>query len=150
MHFLGVQVMNGEELLAQVGLFAEIGQRNRKRLARVATTHKYGPGDVIMKEGEPASAFFIIASGKVEVVKGVDSKKPRVLATLGSREFFGEMALFEGYPRSATVRALENTECLTLNRWDFLEELRAAPTIGMRILAVVVRRLRELETKVVE
>lgn len=142
--------MNAEELLAQVGLFAEIGQRNRKRLASVMTSHKYGPGDLIMKEGEPASAFYIIASGRVEVVKGLDRQKPQALATLGPGEFFGEMALFEGYPRSASVRALEGTECLTLSRWDFLEELRVAPTIAMRILAVVVRRLRELEAKVVE
>lgn len=139
--------MNTEDTLAQVPLFSQLSRKDLKRLARGTVSRQFGKGDVIVKEGEQAIAFYLISSGHAEVVKGAEGSSPRVLSTLGPGEFFGEMALLDGYLRSASVRALEDTECLVLSRWDFLAELRSTPSIAVQMLPVLSRRLREAESQ---
>jgi CRP-like cAMP-binding protein len=84
------------------------------------------------------------------VVRGGDDGSPQVLNTLGEGDFFGEMALFEGFPRSATVRCLEDTECLAMTRWDFRAELSSQADIAVAVLETVVRRLRETDARLTE
>ncbi|MDP2948756.1 MAG: Crp/Fnr family transcriptional regulator, partial [Chloroflexota bacterium] len=79
-----------------------------------------------------------------------ESANPNVLASLGPGEFFGEMALLEGYLRSASIRAVEDTECLVMSRWDFLAELRGQPSMAVQMLPVLSRRLRQLEARPTE
>jgi len=100
---------------------------------------------MIVKEGERAVVFYFIGSGSAEVVKGAERSRPRVLGTLRPCEFFGDMALLDVYLRSANGRALEDTECLVLSRWDFLAELHTSPSIAVQMLPVLSRRLREAE-----
>ena len=76
----------------------------------------------------------------MEVVHDADGKADE-LATLGPGDFFGEMALFEGFPRNATVRATEDTECLAMTRWDFTAEMKNHPEIAVGMIPVLVRRL---------
>ena len=111
--------MGHEEMLKNVPIFSELGRRDLSRLSKLMVPRSFKTGDVIIKENDQAAGFFVISSGKVEVVRGAESGNPVVLNTLGAGDFFGEMALFEGYPRSATVRALDDTECLVMTRWDF-------------------------------
>jgi len=139
--------MNTEDTLAQVPLFSQISRRDLKRLARGTVRRQFDKGSVIVKEGDQAVAFYLISSGRAEVVKGAEGSKPRVLSTLGPGDFFGEMALLDGYLRSASVRALEDTECLVLSRWDFLAEVRSGPSIAIQMLPVLSRRLREVESQ---
>ena len=139
--------MNTEETLSQVPLFSQLSRKDLKRLAKGTVSRHSSKGEVIVKEGERAVAFYLILSGRVEVVKGADGASPRVLNTLGPGDFFGEMALLDGYLRSASVRALEDTECLVLSRWDFLAELRSSPYIAVQMLPVLSRRLREAESQ---
>jgi CRP/FNR family transcriptional regulator len=68
-----------------------------------------------------------------------------VLNTLGEGDFFGEMALFEGFPRNATIRAVEDTECMAMTRWDFTAEMKNHPEIAVGMVLVLVRRLRAVE-----
>jgi CRP-like cAMP-binding protein len=135
--------MSIEDTLAQVPLFSELNRRALGRLAKGTVKRQFASGDVIVKEGEQAVAFFFLLSGRVEVVKGAEGSSPKVLRTMGPGDFFGEMALLDGYLRSASVRALEDTECLQLWRWDFLYALRTNPHIAAEILPVLSRRLRE-------
>lgn len=141
--------MANEEVLKKVTIFSELGQRDLKRLLKLMVPRSYKAGDVVIKERDQAAGVFLITSGKVEVVRGADSGNPQVLATLGAGDFFGEMALFEGYPRSATVRALEDTECQVMHRWDFSAEMRN-PEIAVGLLKAVVRRLRDTEARLTE
>jgi CRP/FNR family cyclic AMP-dependent transcriptional regulator len=142
--------MSREEILKNVPIFSELGRRDLDRLAKLMVPRTIAAGDVIVKEKDQAAGFFIILSGKVEVVRGVDSGNPQLLNALGPNEFFGEMALFEGFPRSATVRAVEDTECLAMTRWDFLAELKNHPEIAVSMLPVLVRRLRTVEAHLAE
>ena len=139
--------MTVEDILAQVTLFSELSRRDLKRLAAGAISRNFAKGDIIVKEGEQATAFYLMCSGRAEVVKGVEGSSPRVLGILKAGDFFGDMALLDGYLRSATVRALEDTQCLVLSRWDFLAELRASPFIAAQMLPVLSRRLREAEAQ---
>jgi len=135
--------MSIEDTLGQVPLFSELDRRALGRLAKGTVKRQFATGDVIVKEGEQAVGFFYLLSGRVEVVKGAEGSSPKVLRTMGPGDFFGEMALLDNYLRSATVRALEDTECLQLWRWDFLYALRTNPQIAAEILPVLSRRLRE-------
>jgi CRP/FNR family cyclic AMP-dependent transcriptional regulator len=139
--------MSIEDTLAQVPLFSQLSRRDLRRLARGAVSRHFGKGDIIVKEGEQAVVFYFVGSGSAEVVKGAEGTSPRVLGTLGPGDFFGEMALLDNYLRSATVRALEDTECVVLSRWDFLAELRTSPSIAVQMLPVLSRRLREAEAQ---
>ena len=129
-----------EETLASVPLFSRLERSDLARLGKAVVSRKYPKGETIVKEGEQAVAFYVIVSGEVEVTKG-----GKTLDTMGPGVFFGDMALLDGYPRSATVSALENTECLVMTRWDFTAELRTNPTIALALLPVLCKRIRELE-----
>ena len=94
-----------EETLAAVDLFSRLNKSDLTRIAKAVVPRQYSPGEAIVTEGDQAVAFYIITKGKVEVRKG---EKP--VNTLGAGESFGEMALLDGYPRSTSVFALEETE----------------------------------------
>ncbi|HWQ28084.1 MAG TPA: cyclic nucleotide-binding domain-containing protein [Dehalococcoidia bacterium] len=131
------------DLLANVPLFRNLPRKTLQRLERIAVARSYAEGQDIVKEGDQGAGFFLITKGKVDVLKG-GSK----LNTLGVGDFFGEMALLDSHPRVATVRALENTECLAMSRWDFVAELRANPDIAIEMLEAVSARLRQLEEQI--
>jgi len=137
--------MSREEMLKNVPIFSELGRRDLERLSKLMVPRAVKAGEVIIKEGDQAAGFFVISAGKVEVVRGVDSADAQVLNTLGPGDFFGEMALFEGFPRVASVRATEDTECLAMTRWDFMAEMKNHPEIAVSMLPVLVRRLRNAD-----
>ena len=141
--------MPHEEQLAGVPLFSQLPRKDLTRLGRAVVERNYKKGDTIVKEGEQAVAFFIVTKGKVEVSAGQGAKR-QMLNELKPGAFFGEMALLDGAPRAATVKALEDTECLVLSRWDFVAELRTNPQLAVGILPVLSRRLREVEAKLGE
>jgi CRP/FNR family cyclic AMP-dependent transcriptional regulator len=142
--------MDREEILNKVPIFAGLNRRHLKRLSKLMVPRSFKAGEAIVHEKDQPAGFFVITSGKVEVVRGGAGGKPQVLATLGPGEFFGEMALFEGQARSATVRTLEDTECLAMTGWDFRAELSTDAEIAMAVLETVVHRLRVLEARLTE
>ncbi len=142
--------MDRDDFLQKVPIFSGLDRRHLKRLTKLMVPRTYKSGETIVKEKDQPAGFFVITSGKVEVVRGAEGDNPQVLATLGPGEFFGEMALFEGYPRSATVRALEDAECLAMTRWDFKAELTEHAEMAVAVLETVVRRLRETEVRLTE
>jgi len=137
--------MGREEMLKNVPIFSELGRRDLDRVGKLMVPRTVRSGEVIIKEGDQAAGFFIISAGKVEVVHDVDGQSEK-LAELGPGDFFGEMALFEGFPRNATIRATEDTECLAMTRWDFTAEMKNHPEIAVGMVTVLVRRLREVES----
>lgn len=142
--------MGREEMLKNVPIFSELGRRDLERLSKLMVPRPVKAGEVIIKEGDQAAGFFVIRSGQVEVVRGMESDSPQVLNTLGPGDFFGEMALFEGFPRNATVRAVDDAECLAMTRWDFMAEMKNHPEIAVSMLPVLVRRLRSAEAHINE
>ena len=137
--------MTVEETLASVELFSELTKADIDRLAKVIVERAFKAGDVIVREGELGVAFYVVAKGRVEVIKALGSGSEHVVATMGPGNFFGEMALFDNQVRSHSVRAIEDTECIMLTKWDFNAELATSSSIALALLAVLARRLRSLQ-----
>ncbi len=129
-----------EDQLASIWIFSKLQQEDIARMAKAVVPRTYAKGETIVNEGEQAVAFYVITSGKVRL-----TKKGEELGTMGPGECFGEMALLDGHPRSASVLALEDTDCLAMTRWDFTAELRANPAMAVAMLPVLSKRIRELE-----
>ena len=133
-----------EETLANIDLFQDLDKSDLARLAKVTVVRDYKEGDIIVKENETGVAFYVIARGSVEVVKGLGTDNEQVLATLKAGSFFGEMALFDNHVRSSSVRAAEDCQCLVMTKWDFNAELISNGHIAVAMLAVLARRIRHL------
>ena len=142
--------MGDEEMLANAPLFAGFGSAELKRLARALYPRQYQAGEIVLKEGEEAVGFYIVSSGQVEVVKDLGGSKETVLATMGPGDFFGETALLDGYPRTASIRALEDGHCLAMTRWDFLAGLKSSPDMAVQLLRTLARRLRHTDARLTE
>jgi len=124
--------------LRKVPIFSKLSAKELEHIARSVKERVYESGTVIIKEGDPGLGFFLITEGRVDV-----SHRDHRIRDMGPGEFFGEMALMEEAPRSATVTAKERTRCLQLVRWDFRALLKENPDLAVRMLEVVVQRLRE-------
>ncbi len=137
--------MGREDLLKSVPIFSELGRGDLSRLAKLMVPRTIKAGDAVIEENDQAAGFFVVSSGKLEA-----ERHGKQLATYGPGDFFGEMALFEGFPRSATVRAVEDSELLAMTRWDFTAELKNRPQIALGMLPVLVRRLREADQRLAD
>ncbi len=137
--------MDAKEALARSSIFSGLDRRSLEALARAATVRRFAAGQVVVKEGDEAVSFYVVGQGRLEAVKALGQKEERVVGTLNPGDFFGEMALLDGFPRATGVRAGSDSECLVLTRWDFLGEVRAHIQVALAILPVLSRRLRECE-----
>lgn len=129
--------MTHESFLARVPLFANCSLAEIEAVAKVAQEHSFEPSQVIVTQGTPGQAFYMILSGRVEILRDGSS-----LGTFGPGDFFGEMSLLDSAPRSATIRAIDATACLMLSSWDFRSLLEEHPSIAIKLLEVLSRRLR--------
>ncbi len=137
--------MGGEDLLKSVPIFSELGRGDLSRLAKLMVSRTIAAGVAVIEENDQAAGFFVVSSGKLEA-----ERQGKTLASYGPGDFFGVMALFEGFPRSATVRAVEDSELLAMTRWDFTAELKNRPQIALGMLPVLVRRLRETDQRLAD
>jgi CRP-like cAMP-binding protein len=103
----------------------------------------YRDGDVICRQGEPGDCMFIVQAGRL-VVTHEDAGGQVVVGELDPGEIFGEMAIFERLPRSATVRAHGPARVLTLDRRAFLRGVHSDPSLAYRILQTMSHRVRRL------
>jgi CRP/FNR family transcriptional regulator, cyclic AMP receptor protein len=130
----------GADLLAQVPLFEGLSRRHLKRLAEHADEISFREKETIVEEDQPGGSFFVIVEGEVKV-----QQRGRVIATAGPGEFFGEISLLDGGPRSATVVAGTPVVAIRLFKSSFDRVVKEEPQVAGKILTVVARRLREAE-----
>jgi CRP-like cAMP-binding protein len=129
--------MTSEEFLARVPIFESCTAEEIASIAAVAQDHTYLPGQIIVTQGTPGQAFYLITSGRVAI-----ERDGAVLGAFGAGDFFGEMSLLDSAPRSATIRAIDETRCLMLSSWDFKSLIEKTPSIAIKLLEVLSRRLR--------
>lgn len=138
--------MNTEDMLSRVPIFVALSPSQLTTLARMVGHRLFPRGMDIIREGDADAALYIILQGQVKVTKQGGPDQPALqLATMGPGEFFGEMALLDGAPRSATVTALTTTECLLLTRLVFYTTLREDPQIAISMLSTLSKRIRDAE-----
>ena len=123
--------------LKSIDLFSQIPGEDLAQVALISTEESRDPSEEIFAEGEAGDALYLVLDGRVRV-----HRQDRVIAELGERECFGEMALLDAAPRSATVTALVETHLLKISREDFQEILNEKPEIAAGIIKVLTRRLR--------
>ncbi|MBZ0089867.1 MAG: cyclic nucleotide-binding domain-containing protein [Thermoanaerobaculia bacterium] len=115
-----------------------------KRAALPTYTVEFQPGDYVFKEGDLGTEMFIVHEGKVEILKEMLGE-PKQLAVLEKGDFFGEMAILEDLPRTASARAISEVKLLHINGSTFDQMLRSNPEIAVRMMRKLSRRLRETD-----
>jgi CRP/FNR family cyclic AMP-dependent transcriptional regulator len=125
------------EQLSKVPLFSGCSNRDLQTISRVVKDIDHRAGTVIAREGEPGVGLFVIVEGEAEVTIGGKKK-----AVLGPGEFFGEIALLDGGPRTATVTAITDVKLLGLTEWVFRGLMQEHPSIAVKTLQQMAGRLR--------
>jgi uncharacterized membrane protein len=137
--------MRHAELLAHIPLFEGLSDDDREALAKRCTEKQFGKDATVFAQGEKGSSMYIVLSGAAQIflpAKGKD--QPAVpLKDVRTGEYFGELALFDDKPRSASVRTLVDTVLLELTREELGEHLSRSKTAAMKILGEMAARLRE-------
>jgi CRP-like cAMP-binding protein len=123
--------------LRRVQLFADMDRRQAEQIARLLKERPFKKGETVIMEGSGGAAFFLIDSGEAKV-----SSKGAHLATLGPGDYFGEIALIDGGPRSATVTATTDLVCFGLTFWEFRPLVERNAAIGWKLLQALAKRLR--------
>jgi CRP/FNR family transcriptional regulator, cyclic AMP receptor protein len=127
--------------LARVPLFAGLSQRQLRSVARLAEQVQVPAGAPVVFRAAPGSEFFVILDGTA--VAGPPTREQH---HLGPGEFFGEMSVIDGRPRSAAVRAETDLTLMVLGRAAFLRLLREQPSVGIAVMTELAARVRRLES----
>jgi CRP-like cAMP-binding protein len=134
------------QVLGSTALFGALALADLAGLTAVATQRAYARGQFLCAQGDPGDRLFVVAMGLVKVVFATEEGEEIVLTTLRPPEVFGEIAVLDGAPRSASVVAVEPTLALVLHRAGLLDTMRASPPVVEAVLAALtglVRRLTE-------
>jgi CRP/FNR family transcriptional regulator len=134
------------ELLAHIPLFSELSPKELRKLAGSATQRTYPAGTVIVRQGEPGVGLYVLIRGRARVQQQSADGTPRQLSLLGGNDFFGELALLDNAPRSATVVAEEDTSAMVIPIFDFRSMLHDDTDIAIKLLAVLAQRVRTAES----
>jgi CRP-like cAMP-binding protein len=130
-----------ERTLQKVPLFRQLGRAYMLDISHNADLRDFTAGETIVSEGDQPESFYVVVRGEVSVLKDRDGST-RVLATLKDGDHFGELSIFDGLPRSASVQAAVETTCLVIPRWEILQTVEASPEVAKRMLAYLSSRLR--------
>jgi len=127
-------------LIAKAPLFSHVTKKGLAAIAEKAVSKEFAAGTKIVSAGTTGTGFYLILSGGAEVVR-----EDKVVAKFGVGDFFGEMALIDGAPRSADVVATEDTVCLVISLWALKGIIAVTPDIAVEMLEELVQRLRKTD-----
>ena len=132
-------------VLRNIPLFRGLDQGDLEALANPLRERTYGRGTVILTQGQPGDALFVIGSGQVKVAVFAEDGREVILSVLGPGGFFGEMSLLDDEPRSAHVIAMTEATLFQLRREDFRARLKLSPGLSIAMLKELCRRLRRAD-----
>jgi len=130
------------DLLRFIPLFSELDEDEIKSIDDLITLHDVAKKTVVLQEGEDGNSLFIIISGSVKISYYAPDGREVVLSLLGEGAYFGEMALLDKKPRSATVSTLDDTRLAQIRRVDFERLMLKQPKVALKLLTETVQRLR--------
>jgi CRP/FNR family transcriptional regulator/CRP/FNR family cyclic AMP-dependent transcriptional regulator len=131
------------QALKKVPLFTNLTDAELKLLSSASSVKTFVKNQTIIHKSDEGDTFFSILAGKVKVVLTDEEGREYIVGILKQNEFFGELALLDGEPRSATVVAMMRTDVLVLKREDFLSQMTTNPEMCIKILGVLGVRLRK-------
>lgn len=132
-------------LLVRSPLFARLSPAELEKVGALFRRRRYRASEPVFREGDPGTALYIVDTGEVKILLGGPDGKEVTLSLLGPSEFFGELALLDGEPRSADAIATVPTELLVLPREDFMRFLFEVPAVAVNMLAALSRRFRRTD-----
>jgi CRP/FNR family cyclic AMP-dependent transcriptional regulator len=135
-------VANVVETLGGVPLFQRVKPKELKKLAERMQERTFSEGDMITTEGKSGVGFFVIEDGNATV-----SIEGKIVRTLGPGEYFGEVALIDNRPRSATIVATTDLRCRGMTAWEFRPFIEQHPEVAWPMLETLTSRLREAEQR---
>jgi CRP-like cAMP-binding protein len=146
-----IEIPEGEagtivERLSAVDIFAPLSVEETSMLAQAAVSHVFAPGETVIRAGDPGSSMFVVHNGRV-CVQINDKGKLRTVATLNEGDFFGEMALFTGEPRTANVVSIEETEVLEIGHKAMKRVFETNPGLVESLSYVIVERRQGLAAR---
>lgn len=134
--------------LRSVPLFSEVDGDDIFWINEITREQRYSGGEIIFHENDEGDALYIIVSGSVRIIKGLEEQV--TLDVLQGRDVFGEMSILDQEPRSATIETIEDTRLLVIMRDDFQRLLLARPRIAFSLFRTLSGRLRHLSTRLRE
>lgn len=134
--------------LAQVAIFAGLDADGLQELAAAARRRSFRSGEVIFHRDDPGQVLYVIRSGKVKIYITSQDGQEVSLAVFGPGDYFGELALLDGQPRSASAVAIEPAETYALQRNDFINAVMSHPRIAIQVMNVLSRRLRQTDAMI--
>jgi CRP/FNR family cyclic AMP-dependent transcriptional regulator len=132
------------EHLSQVKMFSSLNKKELGLVARASELVEVPAGTDVVREGEVGHEFYLIARGSAVVRRG-----GRKVATLGPGSYFGEMALLDRGPRTATITTAEPTELIVLGQREFMAVLDQLPPVAHKLLVSMAARLREADSRAI-
>ncbi len=136
------------ELIKKIDFFSGLDDKILNKISDACIARQFTRNETIVRQGEMGLGLYIIARGRVKVDREQGGVRTQV-AELGPEQFFGDMALLDNKPRSATVTGIEDAECLLLTRDSFVRLMNKYPEIPIRMAKVLAERLREANAKIV-
>ncbi len=130
------------ESLSEVPIFAGVSDKDLKKLAARMKERRFNEGDTLTEQGKSGIGFFVIEQGDATV-----SIEGKAVRTLGPGDWFGEIALIDDGPRSATIVAGTDMRCHGLTVWEFRPFVQEHPEVAWSLLETVTQRLREAEAR---
>jgi CRP-like cAMP-binding protein len=131
-----------------VPFFKNLSGSDASDLAARLVERRFNSGQIIFHMGDPAGLLYIITRGKIKIAYASSDGQEAVLAILGAGDFFGELALLDDSPRSASAESMESTYTLTLHRDEFLGFIDRNPAFARQVLNVLARRIRHLNNQI--
>jgi CRP-like cAMP-binding protein len=130
-------------VLRQAALFAALSERELALIASDLVQRRYGPGQTIFNQGDPGQMLYLLATGQVRIfVNGLEGSETSVILCGRPGDIFGELAVIDGLPRSATAIALSDTTVLILSRAAFRRHMRRIPQLSLSFLKLLSTRVR--------
>ena len=131
------------ELLRAVPLFSGLSGPELDKIARVAVPRRYEAGSIVLREGDPGDTCYVLQRGRARVTRQHADGRTITLTNLGPGEIFGELAMFGGEVRSATVEALDDMQAVAILAGDLKRLLNEHPEIAVKLLGALGEKLRE-------
>ncbi|HFE66692.1 MAG TPA: Crp/Fnr family transcriptional regulator [Chloroflexi bacterium] len=136
-------MMNFIPFLKQTTLYQNVTDAQLKRVSQDMVTRRYTQGAIIFNEGDPGEVLYMIQTGQVRIfIHGLDGSETSVILFGRPGDIFGELAVIDGLPRSATAAALDDTVLLTINREAFRQHMRHMPQLAYNFMQELTRRVR--------
>lgn len=139
---------DASEALKLVPFFNNLKPDEVSNLSRRLVPRRFNSGQIIFHHGDPGGLLYIISRGKVKITHSTPDGQEAMLAIFGPGDFFGELALLDDSPRSATVEALEATETMTLHREEFIRYISNNPDFSLHVLQTLAQHIRRLNNQI--